>query len=201
VVRKPWYKKWWVWAIVIVVIIAIAANGGDNEDNKQETTGDIAPPTETASNDPEPEDLEPDNQDDARIITSLGDSVTTDNFIVTLEEFNRIESDNEFNTPEDGNEFVEAVLLIENKSDKDFSVSSIIMFEAYCDGFSVSESLSAQVASGNSTMDGGLAAGKKLKGALAYELPQNWEELEIHIDLTALSLFSSDGEIKIILQN
>jgi hypothetical protein len=50
-------------------------------------------------------------------------------------------------------------------------------------------------------MDGGLAAGKKLKGALAYELPQNWEELEIHIDLTALSLFSSDGEIKIILQN
>lgn len=34
-VKKPFYKKWWVWAIAIV-IIAVAATGGDEE----ETTAD-----------------------------------------------------------------------------------------------------------------------------------------------------------------
>jgi len=49
-------------------------------------------------------------------------------------------------------------------------------------------------------MDGGLAKGKKLKGSLAYELPKDWKELEIHMDLTLLTL-STDGEIKILLKN
>lgn len=29
--KKPFYKKWWVWAIVVVVIIAIASSGSDSE--------------------------------------------------------------------------------------------------------------------------------------------------------------------------
>ncbi|MNW16766.1 hypothetical protein D3C71_2157350 [compost metagenome] len=49
-------------------------------------------------------------------------------------------------------------------------------------------------------MDGALAAGKKIRGKLAYQLPKDWKELEINTDFTVLS-FSSDGEIKIVLQN
>lgn len=33
-VKKPFYKKWWVWAIVIVVIIGAIASGGGNDDTK-----------------------------------------------------------------------------------------------------------------------------------------------------------------------
>jgi len=45
-------------------------------------------------------------------------------------------------------------------------------------------------------MDGTLGAGKKMRGKLAYELSNDWKELEVDIDLTALSL-STDGKIKI----
>lgn len=62
------------------------------------------------------------------------------------------------------------------------------------------ESFSAHTLTDNSSMDGGLAKGKKLKGSLAYELPKDWKELEIHMDLTLLTL-STDGEIKILLKN
>ena len=49
-------------------------------------------------------------------------------------------------------------------------------------------------------MDGTLVAGKKMRGKLAYELSNDWKELEVDIDLTALSL-STDGKIKILLEN
>ncbi|MMZ65723.1 hypothetical protein D1872_281480 [compost metagenome] len=49
-------------------------------------------------------------------------------------------------------------------------------------------------------MDGALAAGKKIKGNLIYQVPKDWKELEIDVDLTVLSL-SNDGEVKIVLQN
>lgn len=49
-------------------------------------------------------------------------------------------------------------------------------------------------------MDGPLGAGKKIKGNLVYQLPNDWKELEIDVDLTALS-FSTDGEVKIKLKN
>ncbi len=189
-VRKSIFKKWWFWVIVVVVAIIIAASSGKDD---QKTAGDHSP----GQNAGDEATSAPEEQ---RTITEAGGSVTTKNFIVTVESFNKLPGD-QFNKPEDGNEFWEVVLVVENKSDKEYSVSSIMMFDAYQDGYSVNESLSAQIADkSTSTMDGALAAGKKLRGALAYELPEAWEELEIHVDLTTLS-FSTDGEIKIILQN
>lgn len=179
--KKSIFKRWWFWALIVVaVIIIIAASSGGDE--------------KTATDDQSASESE------ATTITEAGGSVTTKNFVVTVEAFNRLCGD-EFNKPAAGNEFVEIVIEIENKSDKEYSVSSVLMFEAYQDGYSVNESMSAHVANeSTSTMDGGLAAGKKIKGALAYELPIDWKELEVMVDLTALS-FSTDGEIKIVLQN
>ena len=30
-------------------------------------------------------------------------------------------------------------------------------------------------------MDGSIAKGKKMKGQVAYEVPQNWKEIELHV--------------------
>ena len=35
-VKKPFYKKWWVWLIAVIVIIAIATNGEDGEVVKED---------------------------------------------------------------------------------------------------------------------------------------------------------------------
>lgn len=187
--RKPIFKRWWFWAIVVVVAIILIANSGKDK----EATGDHGA-GQSAGDESSP------TPGEQRTITKAGDSIITKNFVVTVESFNKLTGD-QFNKPDEGNEFWEVVMVIENKSNKDYSVSSIMMFKAYQDGYSVNESLGAHVADkSTSTMDGGLAAGKKLRGALAYELPETWEEIEIHVDLTALS-FSTDGEIKIIMRN
>ena len=38
-IKKPFYKKWWVWVIAILIIGAIGANGDD--DNVKETSEKI----------------------------------------------------------------------------------------------------------------------------------------------------------------
>ena len=43
-VKKPFYKKWWVWVLAIIIIIAIAS-GGDEEGNEvvdKETDTELA---------------------------------------------------------------------------------------------------------------------------------------------------------------
>lgn len=42
--RKPWYKKWWVWAIVGVVLVggaAVALGGGGSSDSTASGPGNI----------------------------------------------------------------------------------------------------------------------------------------------------------------
>jgi hypothetical protein len=52
-------------------------------------------------------------------------------------------------------------------------------FEAYADDYSFNFSLTAQLASDKTQLDGSVAAGKKMAGAIGYEVPTDWEELEV----------------------
>ena len=128
---------------------------------------------------------------------SVGDVATAKSYKLTVEGCKSFESDNMFSEPEDGKEFVEVSLFIENISDEEIHVSSIMCFDAYVDGYSIDESFNAQIASSKDSMNGTIAAGKKLCGSLFYELPINWSELEIHIDLG----YSSKDEIKLLIKN
>jgi len=143
---------------------------------------------------------EPENKEETAI-TAVGEGIQTKNFKVSVESLTKPKSDNQFIAPEEGKEFVSVGVLIENISEKDYTVSSMLMFNAYQDGFSINEDITAHAIKGQEkTMDGALAAGKKIKGNLIYQVPKDWKELEIDVDLTVLSL-SNDGEVKIVLQN
>lgn len=87
----------------------------------------------------------------------------------------------DFNKPTDGNIFVLSEFEISNNSSEELAVSSMMSFEAYCDGYSCNLSLSALMEKGNKNqLDGTVAAGKKMKGVVGYEVPSDWQELEIH---------------------
>lgn len=85
----------------------------------------------------------------------------------------------QFMKPEDGNVFLVCEFFIDNKSNKDIAVSSLMSFEAYVDNFTTNMSLTGTVAAEKTQLDGTIAAGKKMTGAIAYEVPAGWEELEI----------------------
>lgn len=58
---KPWFKRWWVWAIVALVIVSGAVNAatGDDEQSKAEPTTSAPVETPTVEPAPEPEPEEP----------------------------------------------------------------------------------------------------------------------------------------------
>ncbi len=201
--KKPIFKKWWFWVIAIIVLIAIVSNL--NQDGSKITTTTAPGENTQSQNSVEKKDSKKDEKKDEEMaeevtINKPGEGIETKNFKVSVEAVKKPKG-NEFNKPAEGKEFVEVVVLIENISKKDYNISSMLMFNAYQDGFSVNESLMAQTADTDiKTLDGALAAGKKLRGKLAYELPKDWKELEINADLTKLS-FSTDGKVKMVLKN
>lgn len=86
----------------------------------------------------------------------------------------------EFNMPTDGNVYVLCEFEIENNSDEDIAVSSMLSFEAYHDGYACTYSIGALLEKEDKNqLDGTIAAGKKMNGIIGYEVPADWEELEI----------------------
>ena len=87
----------------------------------------------------------------------------------------------QFNKPTEGNVFVICEFEIANNSDEEIIVSSMLSFEAYCDDYTCTYSLAALLEKENKNqLDGNVAAGKKFNGVIGYEVPENWQELEIH---------------------
>ena len=86
----------------------------------------------------------------------------------------------QFLEPAEGNVFILCEFEIVNNSKKELSISSMMSFDAYCDDSAISISISALSAKGNKNqLDGTIAAGKKMKGVVGYEVPSDWKELEI----------------------
>lgn len=97
------------------------------------------------------------------------------------------ESDgDDFFTPEEGNVFVGVKFTIENISDEEQTVSSILLFEAYADDIKCDYSFSA-ACDFDGTLDGSIAPGKKLVGWYAVEIQENWNELELNVQSNWLS--------------
>lgn len=92
-----------------------------------------------------------------------------------------------FFVPEDGNVFVGIKFTVENISDEEQSVSSLLLFEGYADDVKLSYSLSAVCAFDEGTLDGTIAAGKKLIGWYALEVPENWATIELDVQADWMS--------------
>ena len=92
-----------------------------------------------------------------------------------------------FFVPEEGNVFVGVKFEIENISQETQTVSTLLLFDGYVDYVKCDYSFSAACAFDEGTLDGELAAGKKLVGWYALEVPANWQEIELNIQDTWLS--------------
>lgn len=98
--------------------------------------------------------------------------------LVNAEEFGGAD----FFTPQDGYVFVGCEFEIANNSKNEINVSSYVSFNAYCDGYAISQSMTGASAwdkNGKKTLDGTVAPGKKLSGVIVYEVPSDWKELEV----------------------
>ena len=159
-------KVWHIALIVVGLIIVLAALGG-GEDKPQQVTA----PQDGATSSPAPD----------KDVFAVGEAAELKNVIVTLKSVT--ESDgSDFFKPDDGNIFVLCTFEIENNSDKEIAISSLVSFEAYVDDYSTSMSLNATASrEGGEQLDGSVAPGKKMAGTIGYEGPEGWKELEVSI--------------------
>lgn len=104
----------------------------------------------------------------------------------TADEIKVSDGDNFF-TPESGNIFVGVKFTIENISDEEQSVSSLLLFEGYADDVKCEYSFNAACAFPDGELDGSIAPGKKLVGWYAVEVPENWSTLELNVQSSWLA--------------
>ena len=116
----------------------------------------------------------------------LGETASFKDLKFTAMELKESDGDGFF-TPAEGNTFVGVKFTIENISDEEQSVSSLLLFEAYADDIKCSYSFNAACAFSEGTLDGDVASGKKLVGWYAVEVPRNWSSIELEVQSSWLS--------------
>ena len=158
--------------LVVIIAIIIGVSSGNDKPTKVDTAN---PSTQTQTDNTENQN---NTEDDTRF--AVGESVQLKDVTATFVDVTT-SNGSTYNKPADGNVFVLCEFTIENGTDKELTVSSIMSFEAYCDDFACNFSLSALLEKeSKGQLDGTIAPGKKLNGVIGYEVPENWQELEVH---------------------
>ena len=176
--KKKSKVKWIVIAVIAVIIIAAIANGGSDDDNDVKKVNSKNNTKTEVKNDTTKETVP------EKTFFGIGETAEYKDIQVTLEKVITSEGDDMFTKPDDGKEFVLCVFKIENNSDKDISISSIVNFEAYLDDTSINEDyMGSQTEEGKkyNSLDGDIASGKKMEGVISYEVPKDWKKLEVNV--------------------
>ena len=108
----------------------------------------------------------------------LNETAVFNNLKVTATEVKESEG-TEYFKPEDGNVFVGVKFTIENTSEETQNLSSLLCFTAYADDVKCDYSFSAACVFDDGSLDGDIAAGKKMIGWYSVELPSDWKNLQI----------------------
>ncbi len=158
-----------VGVIIALVIIGAAMGGKKDKDEPKKVADANATGSDTTQ------------KEEKKDFYSVGEVVSLKDVEATLVNVTEYaDTGNQFAKPADGNIFVLCEFEISNNSKKDISVSSALSFEAYCDSYSINQSFTGLIADQSKPqLDGDVAAGKKMNGVIAYEVPAGYKELEI----------------------
>lgn len=165
--------KWIIIAILALGFIgAVAGGGGDEKPKKVENESS----EQENSNE---EKLKENENEEKETIFKKGESAELNGVKVTLTDYKE-STGNEYNSPTDGNVFLMAEFEIENNTEKEMAISSMLSFEAYADDYALNYSLGALMEKDGNQLDGTIAAGKKMKGWIGWETPKDYKNVEIH---------------------
>lgn len=175
--RKGGILKW-----IIIILIVLGVIGAVSEEKYDDKVKDVTSNTKEENDEQNNyEDASKDEEEKTEFY--LGEIAEQKGVQIAL--VNVYESfGSDFITPNDGNIFLVCEFDIANNSEKDIHISSVMNFEAYCDDYSLNQDiLGLQVpeANGKKQLDGSVAAGKKMNGVIAYQVPANYQTMEINV--------------------
>ena len=156
--KKPWYKRFWVWVLIIIVIGGIgSAAGGNKSDMSTSTTGGSAMSETKVA--------------DTKTEFAVGETASFDDKSITITDVQRnYDTGNQFAQPESGKEFVLVTVEMANNSKNSMDYNTFEFKLQDSNGVQLSESFTAL--SEGKLNSGSLAAGGKVTGKMAYEVPK-----------------------------
>ena len=167
-------------AILCFSVLAIASGSSDS------------PTRETGGNGETPSGTSQQQNDDAYALT---ETAVFENIKVTANEIIINNSSSNFLEPEEGNKFVAVKFTIENISDEEQTMSSLLLFEAYADDVKCDYSFGADMGL-EGTLDGSISPGKKLVGYYGVEVSEDAQKLDVEVKASWLgsgkAVFSFD---------
>lgn len=99
--------------------------------------------------------------------------------LLTAKEYEQIEGEYYSDKPGDGNNFLVLFFEVENVSSED-DYFNYFYLESYLDGYATDIKFVMNNPEGYATLSGDVAAGKKMKGCIVYEVPKSgWSDLEV----------------------
>lgn len=176
--------------VVVVIVIIIAASSGD-EPEKVGEISQTTPPVSSTTPTPEAEPTPTSTPAPTSSEFGVGDIVELNGVNVTL--LSVTESNgSEFFRPSEGHVFLLCEFEIENNSSEEIAVSSLLSFDAYIDDYSANVDVSAMASTNETQLDGTVASGKKMRGIIGYQAPNDWGEIEVRF---ITNVWSSDEVI------
>ena len=170
------------WVIIAFVAICIIGAMGGGDDSKPTKVGDTNSNNATnGSNKSQTSSADSNSTEETNkeTIFSKGEIAELNGVQVTLTDYKE-STGSGFNTPTEGNVFLMAEFEIANNTEKELAISSVMSFDAYADDYSLNYSFSALMEKDGNQLDGTIAAGKKMKGWIGWEVPQDYQNVEIH---------------------
>ncbi len=160
--------KWIIIAVVVIIVIAALASGGNSDSPSDNNPQKVGESTREGNNQSETQQQEVDNK------FNVGDVVETSNLRISFLSAGEWKSDNEFLQPKDGYMYYRMEFEFENIGDSDQTISSLVNWDCYADGYSMDQSWI-----GDDQIDATISSGKKVKGAVYYEVPSDAKEIEL----------------------
>lgn len=161
------------WFLIVFVVLVIIGSVGGNEDKPTKVSNNTNESTSSTASATTSETVAEETT------FGVGDTAEYRGVKVTL---NAVEESNgsQFNKPTDGNVFLLVNFTIENNTNSDLAISSMLCFDAYQDGYATNYSLTALLEKTGNQLDGTIAPGKKIQGYVGYEVPATYKEFEIN---------------------
>lgn len=129
---------------------------------------------------------------------TIGDTIINRDYKLTVEGASIIVSDNKYAQPDENCEFIEVDLTVENTSNDTLTVNPFY-FTSYTDGFSIDNyNTDIYMATSKNRLSAELDIGKKVKGVLCYEVPNDWSELELFVKLS--DYFGNDADAILVIK-
>lgn len=165
--------------LVLLLAAALAMNlsgcflafMGDDDDSSQTITDNSVAPKDNESKGGEEENT----------AAKVGQTVTGEKWAISLlsaKTYTEIVDEYYTEKPDEGKIFLVLFFEVENVSAED-DYFNRLNFESYVDGYSQSHDVLMNSPDGYRTLTGDIAAGKKLKGCLTWEVSPDWSELEV----------------------